>query len=112
MKILSLTPVLVMALILLAGPAAAQTVKVENNTDAGLTSLFISNAETNSWDDNVLGGKVLAPGASQDITFNGKFTMYDLLAVFDNGLQRPYYGINVRKFSFIRLNKDGVETHQ
>lgn len=109
-SVLALT--VMMGMMLLASPASAQTVTVENNTGAKLTKLFISNAETNSWDDNALTGKTLAPGESFDLTFNGKFTMYDLLAVFDDGQQKPYYGINVRQFTFIRLNPDGVETHK
>ena len=112
-KYFALLPLIVlMGLIFFAQPASAQTVTVENNTGAGLTKLFISNAETNSWDDSVLAGKVLAPGESFEVTFNGKFAIYDLLAVFDNGREQPYYGINVRQFTFIRLNTDGVETHK
>lgn len=99
-------------LFLFAHQAEAQTITVENNTGAGLAKLFISNAETNSWDGSVLKGRVLAPGESFEVTFNGKFAIYDLLAIFDNGREQPYYGINVRQFSYIRLNTNGVETHQ
>lgn len=113
LKISVLALTVMMGVMIFASSASAQTVMVENNTGARLTKIFISNAETNSWDDNALAaGKTLAPGESFELTFNGKFTMYDLLAVFDNGQQRPYYGINVRQFTFIRLNPDGVETHK
>ncbi len=99
-------------LLLPAAPAAAQTVTVENNTGAKLTELYISNADTNSWEDNVLNGKVLAPGDSFKVTFNGKYVMYDLKAVFDNGQEQPYYGINVRKYAYVRLNPGGVESYK
>ena len=110
-RFFALTFFLLMGVILYANQASAQTVTVENNTGSSLTKLFISNADTNSWDDNVL-KKNLAPGESLGVTFNGKFAIYDLLAVFDNGQERPYYGINVRQFTYIRLNNDGVETHK
>lgn len=92
--------------------ALAQTVTVENNTGARMTELYISNADTNSWDDNVLAGKVLAPGDTFQLTFNGRYMMYDLKAVFDNGQQQPYYGINVGKYSYVRLNSGGAESYK
>lgn len=110
-RFFALTFFLLMGMMLFVNQASAQTVTVENNTGSGMTKLFISNADTNSWDDNVL-KKNLAPGESFNVTFNGKFAIYDLLAVFDNGQERPYYGINVRQFSYIRLNNNGVETHK
>ncbi len=99
-------------LILLAvsGQALAQQVTIENNTASQLSELYVSNADTNSWEENVLNGKLLNPGDKFDYTFNGKYTMYDLKAVYDNGREQPYYGINVRQFRYIRLNTDGVES--
>lgn len=107
-KIFSL--IIFAALLTAALPALAQTVTVENNTAFNLTELYISNGDTNSWEGNMLGGKTLAPGQSLGVTFNDKYAVYDLKAVFDNGREQPYYGINVRKFSYIRLNPDKVET--
>lgn len=114
MKKQLLTTILAAVLALAVFPAAAsaQTVTVENNTGAKLTELYISNADTNSWDDNVLAGKTLAPGDSHKVTFNGRYMMYDLKAVFDNGQEQPYYGINVRKYTYVRLNPGGVESYK
>lgn len=112
-KILFITlAALILALALKPASASAQNVTVENNTGAKLTELYISNADTNSWDDNVLAGKVLAPGDSFQLTFNGRYMVYDLKAVFDNGQERPYYGINVRNYSFVRLNPEGAESYK
>ncbi|MDL2260362.1 hypothetical protein LJB99_05775 [Deltaproteobacteria bacterium OttesenSCG-928-K17] len=97
------------ALMLTALPALAQTVTVENNTASKLVELYISNADTNSWEGNVLKDKALAPGQSFEVTFDGKYIVYDLKAVFDDGREQPYYGINVRKFNYVRLNPDKVE---
>jgi len=97
-----------LGLLLLPSLALAQKVTIENNTNSAIKELFISNADTNSWDDNVLQAPV-APGAKHDVTFNGQYKMYDLKAVFDSGQEQPYYGINVRTYNYIRLNSSGVE---
>jgi hypothetical protein len=99
-----------LSLTFMAAPALAQQVTIENNTSANLSELYVSNVDTNSWEDNVLGGRVLKPGDKFEHNFNGKYTMYDLKAVFDNGREQPYYGINVKQFRYIRLNPDGVES--
>lgn len=97
-----------LGLLIMSSAALAQKVTVENNTSAAITELFISNADTNSWDDNVLAAPI-APGGKHEVSFNGRYQMYDLKAVFDSGREQPYYGINVRTYSYIRLNADKVE---
>ena len=109
-NILSLLLALLFSLSWASGPALAQQVTVENNTSEKLMELYISNADTSSWEDNVLKGKTLAPGDSFQLTFDGRFMMYDLKAVYDSGREQPYYGVNVRKFNYIRLNPGGVES--
>jgi hypothetical protein len=101
-----------LAIVIFPALASAQAVTVENNTGAKLTELYISNADTNSWEGNVLAGKTLAPGDSFKVTFNGRYMMYDLKAVFEGGQEQPYYGINVRKYSYVRLNPGGVESYK
>lgn len=111
-KVLTTVLAALLAIAIYPAAASAQVVTVENNTGAKMTELYISNADTNSWEGNVLGNKTLAPGDSHQVTFNGRYMMYDLKAVFDNGQEQPYYGINVRKFSYVRLNPGGVESYK
>lgn len=95
-----------LGLFLWALPAAAETITIENNTGLDVVKLYTSNNDTNSWEEeeNILGGRILAAGESMKIELNGRFMMYDLKAVFADGSERPYYGVDIHKFTRVKLN--------
>ena len=94
-----------------AGLAAAQTVTIENNTASAINQLYISNSDTQSWEEDVLGGDVLESGASVNVSFGRAYMMYDLLAIFDNGAEHIYDQINIREVSSIILNAEDAELY-
>ncbi len=100
-----------LGLFLWALPAAAETISIENHTGQDVVRLYTSNHDANTWEEeeNVLGGRILAVGDSIKVDLNRRFMMYDLKAVFADGSERPYYGVNIRKFTRVRLNPGGAD---
>ena len=96
-------------LLLLPGLALADKVIIENGTQSTLTELYISNADTNSWEDDVLGRDTVAPGDSVRVDLGRNYMMYDILAVFDNGAKHTYTNINVRQYKNVRLNREDAD---
>jgi len=79
---------LVAAALAFATPALAEdlNITVKNNTSTELTELYVSHVGTNSWEENILSGKV-APGEdlSVDIADGRTTCSYDIKAVFSDG---------------------------
>ncbi len=78
----------VAAALAFATPALAEDlqISVKNNTSTQLTELYVSHVGTNSWEENILSGKV-EPGEdlSVDITDGRTTCKYDIKAVFSDG---------------------------
>ena len=108
-KFMSMFVAIVLSLVLLPAAALADKVVIENNTGSALAELYISNADTNSWEEDVLGRDVVAPGDSVRVDLGRNYMMYDFMAVFDNGAKQTYTNINVRQDKNIRLNADDAD---
>lgn len=96
-------------LLLLPTVALADKVVIENNTGSALAELYISNADTNSWEEDVLGRDTVGPGDSVRVDLGRNYMMYDFRAVFNNGEEHIYTNINVRKYKNIRLNSNDCD---
>jgi hypothetical protein len=80
--------------------ADARNFTVVNNSSLTITHLYVSAADTQSWEEDVLGKDVLAPGESWDITFSkydgeaGK-CLYDIKAVGKEGQEGVQYKLDL-----------------
>ncbi len=92
------------------GSAGADALTIENQTGRPVVELYASNADAHVWEaeDEMLDGRVLAPGQSVTVELSRRFKIYDLKAVHDNGAERPYYGFNIRRISRLQLKPDEV----
>lgn len=95
-----------------AGSAGAESLTIENQTDRPVVELYASNADAHVWEaeDEMLDGRVLAPGQSVTVELSRRFKIYDLKAVDDSGAERPYYGFNIRRISRLQLKPGEVNT--
>lgn len=81
----------VLGLAMLAPSAIAQTDPINftltNDTEYTLTHLYISLPSTNSWEEDIFGADVLAPGETFDISIDDGLDecVYDIRADFEDG---------------------------
>ena len=108
-KLMGLGMVVALGLLLLPSAALADKIVIENNTGSTLTELYISNADTNSWEEDVLGRGSIGPGDSVRVDLGRNYMVYDILAKFSNGEEHIYTGINVRKYRNVRLNGNDAD---
>ncbi len=89
-----------------AAPAAGEegvaevAFKLENATPYVLTHLYISPAESNSWNRDILGDQTAPSGATIDVSIDDgvESCMYDFRAQFSNGQHMDVRGVNVCEF--------------
>lgn len=108
-KLTGMGVVVALGLLLLPSAALADKVLIENNTRSALTELYISNADTNSWEEDVLGRDSVDPGDSVQVELGRNYMMYDILAKFSNGEEHVYTNINVKKYKNLRLNGNDAD---
>ncbi len=83
-------------------PASARWdrhVEVINETSNYMTAFQASRADTNSWEENIFGNKMLAPGGVVNVNIDdgSGSCYYDLRAIFTNGGHAERYNVNVCK---------------
>lgn len=92
------------------GPLAAQSldrrVRVVNNTSQPLVKLQASNTGTNSWEEDILGTRVL--GSRREIVVNLNdgtgYCMFDLKATFRSGATAIRRKVNICKVGVWTIN--------
>jgi hypothetical protein len=94
------------ALALLAAPAYAadRHVKIINDTGHTIVQFYASNADRDSWEEDILGRETLDPGEEVNINIDdgSGHCVYDFKAVFDDGDVLVRHGINVCTVSSYR----------
>ncbi len=84
--------------------AAAQDrrVRIINASNVTVNSFQASNTSRKSWEEDILGSSVLAPGQSVMVNINDGTgaCMFDFKAVLANGRKVESYGMNVCQISF------------
>ena len=110
--------VLTVALMLLANApafAGAQDFVLVNNTGSTIYNVYCSPTGSNNWEEDILGDTgTIAPGASVTIRFDARENVqyWDLLVVFDNGVQYPFAEIDLFSVSQITVNSDATANFQ
>lgn len=83
--------------------AAAQDrrVRIINAGSVTVNSFFASNTKRTSWEEDILGNSVLAPGQSVMVNINdgSGACMFDFRAVLANGRKVESHGMNVCQIS-------------
>jgi hypothetical protein len=71
---------------------------VYNDSEATITRLYVSESTRDIWEEDILGGDILATGAGIRIAFENESTHschYDILAVFSDGQVVEDYRVDV-----------------
>ena len=81
--------------------AQDRRVRIINASNVTVNSFFASNASRRSWEEDILGSSVLAPGQSVMVNINdgSGACMFDFRAVLANGRKVESYGMNVCQIS-------------
>ncbi|WP_207779187.1 hypothetical protein [Zavarzinia aquatilis] len=82
-----------------AGPALAEdlTFTLNNATGAAVTEFYLSPANVDDWEENLLGNDALPAGTATDVTVaDGRTTcLYDIKTVFKDGDEVDDRGIDL-----------------
>ena len=100
-------------MLLASAPALAgsQDFVLVNNTGSTIHNIYCSPAGTESWEEDILGDNgTLAPGEYATIRFNNSDNRqyWDLLIVFDNGVEYPFANVDLFSVSKITVNSDAT----
>ena len=102
--------VLVFGLLLLAAGAwaARQDFTLVNRTGLTISELYVSSADVDEWEEDILGVDVLPDGESVDIHFAPKerAKVWDLMIVDEDGDQVVWQGLRLDKISKVTLRYD------
>ena len=74
------------------------TFPIRNETTASIIEFYISPTISDDWEENVVPpGGALAPGETVELTVDEGYPhcQYDMLAVFDDGIEVDQYDINI-----------------
>lgn len=84
--------------------AGAQDFKAVNQTGKPIHHIYVSEASKSSWEEDVLGDDVLAPGASVNVNFdNHTECKWDFKAVDANGKEYFLYGADLCTLEIINI---------
>ncbi len=95
-----------------AASAAVQDFTIVNNTGSEIHGLFISSAASESWEENMIEGKVFPAGNSLTISFEGfdrNQCIWDIMVTDENDDSLTWEGLNLCEISQVTLNWNGEE---
>ncbi len=84
-----------------AASAQDRRVRIINAGNVTVNSFYASNTNRQSWEEDILGNSVLAPGQSVMVNINdgSGACIFDFRAVLANGRKVESYGMNVCQIS-------------
>jgi hypothetical protein len=90
-----------------AAQAEDRRVRVINETRFTITHLYGSNVGTQSWEEDILGDKVLGPGQSVVVNFDdgSGYCKFDFMAKFEDGDTAIKQGVDVCTISSFRFTE-------
>ncbi|HYH23030.1 MAG TPA: hypothetical protein VD995_30835 [Azospirillum sp.] len=106
---------LTLAIVPASAFAGQQDFTIVNKTGYTFKNIHVSEANNNSWDEDVLGRDVLENGESLDVSFgkSEKTCIWDMKVTYDDGETAVWEDLNLCKISklTLRWNKStGVTT--
>ena len=90
--------------------AAVQDITIVNRTGVDIYGLYISPSHSDSWEENLLEGDMLAPGESIEISFEGynrKNCHWDILISDENDDDLTWEDLNLCKIWKVTLHWNG-----
>ena len=91
--------------------AGAQDFILVNNTGYPIYKVNVSAANTNSWEEDIMGSDILPNGSSVRVNFGAGNTQYwDIQAIFEDGSALAWYNIDLLSTYQVTLNNDGTAT--
>ena len=90
--------------------AAVQDFAVVNNTGADLHGLYISSAASESWEENLIEGKIFPAGNVLTISFEGydrNQCIWDIMVTDEDEESLTWEGLNLCEIGQVVLNWDG-----
>jgi len=95
---------LALAILAMSATGAAavdRRVRIVNDTSYDIISFYASNKGSRSWEEDILGRRILPAGHSVVINIDDGtgYCKYDFLAVFEDGDELEKYNINVCEVS-------------
>lgn len=85
--------------------AGQQDFSVVNKTGYAFKHIYVSEANNNSWDEDILGRDVLENGEKLDVSFGKgeKTCIWDMKVVYDDGESAIWEDLNLCKISKLTL---------
>ena len=94
-----------LGLVPLAAPAWADPLLVENGTDRPLCQLRLTEAAVWAWSEDHF-AECLPPGRFREVPLPDNPGRMDVLAVFEDGRTRTYYGLDLSRYRYLLLWED------
>ena len=95
------------ALLAFAAPAfaAQQDFTLVNKTGYGIDSVYVSKADSNSWEEDVMGRDTLDDGEHVNISFEkgSRGCRYDLMVKYSDGDKSEWHNVDLCSISRISL---------
>lgn|GEM_PF-3355172 len=113
MKILLLVAALGLAWPLSA--AQAEPIILKNGTDRPINAVYLAPAGTNDWIGWGGNDRYLEPGRKWRLELDPSSPAEgprDLRAVFDDGQDRIYFGLNLNLYAYVLLGETGAELYE
>lgn len=103
--------VLVLASLVTSGTALAegkQNFTLKNRTGYTIAEVYVSPAKSDDWEEDVMGGDVLANGQNVNIQFSrdAKSCVWDLKVIYDDEEEAEWTGFDLCKVSTISVFYD------
>ncbi|HYD67282.1 hypothetical protein [Azospirillum sp.] len=96
---------LALAIVPVAALAGQQDFSIVNKTGYAFKHIYVSEANNNSWDDDILGRDVLDNGETLDVSFGKgeKTCIWDMKVVYDDGESAIWEDLNLCKITKLTL---------
>lgn len=89
--------------------AAVYLLDITNHTGYTITYMSVSSAESELWEQNLLGRKVLPSGKRQRVTITGdKSPIYDIRLIDEEGDEYTFFNVDVSKDD-ITVTRDDLD---
>ena len=95
------------------GFAGPQDFILTNSSASYICYVYISPADSDDWEEDILGSDCMAPGESYTIRFSDTATpLWDLMVEDDDGKTEEYYGFNLKTISEIVIRGGGQASYR
>jgi len=100
-----------LSLIPLAAPAWGEPLLVENGTAQPLCQLRLTEAAVWAWSGDYFSHECLPSGSFREVPLPDDPGRMDVLAVFEDGRTRTYYGLDLSRHRYLLLGEDEAQAY-